>query len=180
MGYLVRTITAMQLRLGDVVIPDKGPRQHVTLHRIQGAHPVVAVQYAGGDESVIRVGSAALVPVSCGRSQSGLGGMRRPGPRPGISAGGCRSRTSRCGRIGGIPDGDAPGAVTAREKTEGPNPVTGRRSPGAGYDRVQPLYTEAQIRWYNSPGLSGLHSRQAIRSNSKSERRPTSTWPLRH
>jgi len=46
MGYLVRTITAIQLRLGDVVIPDKGPRQHVTLHRLQGAHPVVAVQYA--------------------------------------------------------------------------------------------------------------------------------------
>ncbi|HEY7814646.1 MAG TPA: hypothetical protein VIC62_15485 [Nakamurella sp.] len=46
MGYLVRTITAMQLRLGDVVIPDKGPRQHVTQHRIQGAHPVVVVQYA--------------------------------------------------------------------------------------------------------------------------------------
>lgn len=46
MGYLVRTVTAMQLHLGDVVIPDKGPRQHVTLHRIQGAHPVVAVQYA--------------------------------------------------------------------------------------------------------------------------------------
>lgn len=46
MGHLVRTITAMQLQLGDVVIPDKGPRQHVTLHRLQGAHPVVAVQYA--------------------------------------------------------------------------------------------------------------------------------------
>lgn len=46
MGHLVRTITAMQLRLGDVVVPDKGPRRHVTLHRIQGAHPVVAVQYA--------------------------------------------------------------------------------------------------------------------------------------
>jgi len=46
MGHLVRTITAMQLQLGDVVIPDQGPRQHVTLHRIQGAHPVVAVQYA--------------------------------------------------------------------------------------------------------------------------------------
>ncbi len=46
MGYLVRTVTAMQLQLGDVVIPDKGPRQHVTLHRLQGAHPVVVVQYA--------------------------------------------------------------------------------------------------------------------------------------
>lgn len=46
MGYLVRTITAMQLQLGDVVIPDTGPRRHVTLHRLQGAHPVVAVQFA--------------------------------------------------------------------------------------------------------------------------------------
>ena len=46
MGHLVRTVTAMQLQLGDTVIPDKGPRQHVTQHRIQGAHPVVAVQYA--------------------------------------------------------------------------------------------------------------------------------------
>lgn len=46
MSYLVRTITAMQLQLGDVVIPDTGPHRHVTLHRLQGAHPVVAVQYA--------------------------------------------------------------------------------------------------------------------------------------
>ena len=46
MGHLVRTITAMQLQLGDVVIPDTGPHRHVTQHRIQGAHPVVAVQYA--------------------------------------------------------------------------------------------------------------------------------------
>ena len=46
MGHLVRTISAMQLQLGDVVIPDTGPRRHVTLHRIQGAHPVVAVQFA--------------------------------------------------------------------------------------------------------------------------------------
>ena len=46
MGYLVSTITAMQLQLGDVVIPDTGPRRHVTLHRLQGAHPVVAVQFA--------------------------------------------------------------------------------------------------------------------------------------
>jgi len=46
MGYLVRTITAIQLRLGDVVIPDTGGHRHVTQHRVQGAHPVVAVQYA--------------------------------------------------------------------------------------------------------------------------------------
>ena len=46
MSYLVRTVTALQLRIGDVVIPDHGPHQHVTLHRIQGAHPVVAVQFA--------------------------------------------------------------------------------------------------------------------------------------
>ena len=47
MGYLVRTVTALDLRLGDIVIPDHGPHQRVTLHRIQGAHPVVAVQFAG-------------------------------------------------------------------------------------------------------------------------------------
>ena len=47
MGYLVRTVTALDLRLGDVVIPDRGPHQRVTLHRVQGAHPVVAVQFAG-------------------------------------------------------------------------------------------------------------------------------------
>jgi len=46
MSYLVRTVTALQLRIGDVVIPDHGPRQRVTLHRVQGAHPVVAVQFA--------------------------------------------------------------------------------------------------------------------------------------
>jgi hypothetical protein len=46
MGHLVRTISALQLQLGDVVIPDTGPRRHVTQHRLQGAHPVVAVQYA--------------------------------------------------------------------------------------------------------------------------------------
>ena len=47
MGYLVRTVTALDLRLGDVVIPDHGPHRRVTLHRVQGAHPVVAVQFAG-------------------------------------------------------------------------------------------------------------------------------------
>ena len=47
MGYLVRTVTALDLRLGDVVIPDRGPHQRVTLHRVQGAPPVVAVQFAG-------------------------------------------------------------------------------------------------------------------------------------
>ena len=46
MNYLVRTVSAFQLRIGDTVIPDHGPRQHVTMHRIQGAHPVVAVQFA--------------------------------------------------------------------------------------------------------------------------------------
>ena len=47
MGYLLRTVTALDLRLGDVVIPDHGPHRRVTLHRVQGAHPVVAVQFAG-------------------------------------------------------------------------------------------------------------------------------------
>ena len=47
MTYRVRTITALNLRLGDTVIPDHGPRRRVTLHRIEGAHPVVVVQYEG-------------------------------------------------------------------------------------------------------------------------------------
>ena len=47
MGHFVRTVTALELCLGDVVIPDHGPHRRVTLHRVQGAHPVVAVQFAG-------------------------------------------------------------------------------------------------------------------------------------
>ena len=46
MGYLVSHRHRLELHLGDVVIPDHGPHQQVTLHRIQGAHPVVAVQFA--------------------------------------------------------------------------------------------------------------------------------------
>ena len=47
MTLRVRTITAINLRLGDVVIPDHGPRRRVTLRRIEGAHPVVVVQFEG-------------------------------------------------------------------------------------------------------------------------------------
>lgn len=47
MSHCVRTITAMNLRLGDIVVPDHGPRRRVTLHRLEGAHPVVVVQYEG-------------------------------------------------------------------------------------------------------------------------------------
>jgi len=47
MTLRVRTITAVNLRLGDVVIPDHGPRRKVTLRRIEGAHPVVVVQFEG-------------------------------------------------------------------------------------------------------------------------------------
>ena len=45
-NHRVRTVAASELHLGDVVVPDSGPRRRVTLHRIQGAHPMVAVQYA--------------------------------------------------------------------------------------------------------------------------------------
>ena len=47
MTYCVRTVTALNLRVGDVVIPDHGPHRRVTLHRLEGAHPVVVVQYDG-------------------------------------------------------------------------------------------------------------------------------------
>ena len=46
MSHLVRTVSACNLRLGDIVIPDRGPRQRVTMHRIEGSHPVIAVQFA--------------------------------------------------------------------------------------------------------------------------------------
>ena len=46
MSHLVRTVSACNLRLGDIVIPDRGPRQRVTVHRLEGAHPVVAVRFA--------------------------------------------------------------------------------------------------------------------------------------
>ena len=47
MTLRVRTITAINLRLGDVVIPDHGPRRRVTVRRLEGAHPVVVVQFDG-------------------------------------------------------------------------------------------------------------------------------------
>jgi len=47
MTYRVRTVTALNLRMGDTVIPDHGPRRRVTLHRLEGAHPVVVVQFEG-------------------------------------------------------------------------------------------------------------------------------------
>jgi len=47
MTYCVRTVTALNLRVGDVVIPDHGPHRRITLHRLEGAHPVVVVQYDG-------------------------------------------------------------------------------------------------------------------------------------
>ena len=47
MTYRVRTVTALNLRTGDTVIPDHGPPRKVTLHRIEGAHPVVVVQFEG-------------------------------------------------------------------------------------------------------------------------------------
>ena len=47
MTYCVRTVTALNLRVGDTVIPDHGPHRRVTLHRLEGTHPVVVVQYEG-------------------------------------------------------------------------------------------------------------------------------------
>lgn len=47
MGYRTKTVTALNLRTGDIVIPDRGPRRRVTLHRLEGAQLVVVVQFEG-------------------------------------------------------------------------------------------------------------------------------------
>ncbi len=47
MSHRVRTVTAVNLRLGDVFIPDHGPRRRVTLRRLEGAQPVVVIQFEG-------------------------------------------------------------------------------------------------------------------------------------
>ena len=47
MNLRVRTVTALNVRLGDIVVPDHGPRRRVTMHRLEGVHPVVLVQYEG-------------------------------------------------------------------------------------------------------------------------------------
>lgn len=47
MNLRARTVSALNLHVGDTVIPDHGPRRRVTMHRLQGAHPVVVVQYEG-------------------------------------------------------------------------------------------------------------------------------------
>ena len=46
------------------------------------------------------------------------------------------------------PGGGAPGAATAREKTGAPNPVTGKRSPGAGYDPSTAAHSESVLRGF--------------------------------
>lgn len=42
-----RTVPAAQLHIGDLVLPDTGPARRITLHRLQGAPPVVVLAYAG-------------------------------------------------------------------------------------------------------------------------------------
>ena len=43
----VRYVPAMNLRIGDIVVPDEGRPRRVTMHRIEGAHPYVVVGYEG-------------------------------------------------------------------------------------------------------------------------------------
>ena len=47
MNLRARTVSALNLHVGDIVIPDHGPRRRVTLHRLQGALPVVVMQHEG-------------------------------------------------------------------------------------------------------------------------------------
>ena len=45
--HRVRTVSALNVRLGDTVILDHGPRGRVVQHRLEGAHPVVVIHYEG-------------------------------------------------------------------------------------------------------------------------------------
>lgn len=74
MSYRARTVTAINLRVGDIVIPDHGPRRRVTLHRLEGVHPVVVVQFEGVP------GSSAYYPPSLPllvEEANEIGGPRR-------------------------------------------------------------------------------------------------------
>ena len=42
-----RTVSAAQLHIGDLVVPETGPARRITLHRLQGTPPVVVLAYAG-------------------------------------------------------------------------------------------------------------------------------------
>ena len=42
-----RAVPAAELHIGDLVLPDTGDARRVTLHRLQGAPPVVVLGYAG-------------------------------------------------------------------------------------------------------------------------------------
>ena len=42
-----RAVPAAQLHIGDLVLPDTGQARRITLHRLQGAPPVVVLAYAG-------------------------------------------------------------------------------------------------------------------------------------
>jgi hypothetical protein len=44
---MTRTVTAADLHIGDLVLPPDGPARRVTLHRLQGAPPVVVLALAG-------------------------------------------------------------------------------------------------------------------------------------
>ena len=42
-----RAVPAAELHIGDLVLPDTGDARRVTLHRLQGAPPVVVLANAG-------------------------------------------------------------------------------------------------------------------------------------
>ena len=42
-----RAVPAADLHIGDLVLPDTGDARRITLHRLQGAPPVVVLAYAG-------------------------------------------------------------------------------------------------------------------------------------
>ena len=59
-----RTVSAADLHIGDLVVPAEGPARRVTLHRLQGAPPVVVLNLAGKPENLEIPASQPLTVVS--------------------------------------------------------------------------------------------------------------------
>lgn len=59
-----RTVSAADLHIGDLVVPVDGPARRVTLHRLQGAQPVVVLALAGQPDNLEIPATAPLTVVS--------------------------------------------------------------------------------------------------------------------
>lgn len=68
---MTRTVTAADLHIGDVVVPPDGPVRRVTLHRLQGAPPVVVLAYAGHPQQLEIPANERLEVLAVGAAPGG-------------------------------------------------------------------------------------------------------------